>query len=135
MYHVVMGVAADDSQLEDKVGFVADLPGATDSVRVTLVHVYDGEDAVESVPAVATALDLLDEAGIEAEATGAAGEDPSQGLLDAAAKLDADLLCIGGRRRSPAGKLQMRAGAQRVTLRAECPVVIAGDVESREPRT
>jgi hypothetical protein len=34
-----------------------------------------------------------------------------------------------------AGKLQLKTGAQEIVLRAPVPVLVAGDVESREPRT
>lgn len=135
MYHVVMGVASDDDQLQDKVDAISDLADAGASVRVTLVHVYDGDGAVEDVPAVAEGLELLGAADIESTVHDPEDESPRRGVVDAAAYLDADLICIGGRHRSPAGKLQMKSGSQEIVLRAECPVLVAGEVESKEPRT
>lgn len=135
MYHVVMGVASDDDQLQDKVDAVAAFADAGASIRVTLVHVYDGEGAVEDVPAVSEGLERLAAAGIEATVHDPADESPRRGVVDAAAYLDADVICIGGRHRSPAGKLQMKPGSQEIVLRAECPVLVAGEVESKEPRT
>lgn len=135
MYHVVMGVAADDDQLQDKVDAVAAFADAGASVRVTLVHVSDGEGAVEDVPAVEEGLERLEAADIEATVHDPVDETPRRGVVDAAAYLDADVICIGGRHRSPAGKLQMKTGSQEIVLRAECPVLVAGEVESKEPRT
>lgn len=135
MYHVVMGIASDDDQLGDKVDAVSELADAGASVRVTLVHVYDGDGAVEDVPAVADGLELLGDAGIETSVHDPRDESPRRGVVDAAADLDADVICIGGRQRSPAGKLQMKTGAQQIVLRAGCPVLVAGEVDSQEPRT
>jgi nucleotide-binding universal stress UspA family protein len=135
MYHLALAVQSNDEHLGDKLDAVAALPGAADSVRVTVVHVHGGDGFVEDVPAVAEALDHLGTVGIEATATGVRDDDATRGLLDTAADLDVDAICIGGRRRSPAGKLQLKPGAQEVLLRAEVPVVVAGDLESREPRT
>ncbi|MFQ3320210.1 MAG: nucleotide-binding universal stress UspA family protein [Natronomonas sp.] len=135
MYHVVIGIDSEDENLTEKIETVTDLPAAAESVRVTLVHVHDGDGAVESVGAVADALSMLAEANVEATAHGVSGDDATQCLIEAAETLDADLLCIGGRQRSPAGKRRLKRGASEIILRADCPVVIAGALESREPRT
>ncbi len=134
MYHIALAVQADDEHVGDKVDAVTGLPDAARSVRVTVVHVHEGEPAVESVPAVAETLDRLAAADVETAVRGVVDEDATRGLLDVVADLDVDAICIGGRRRSPAGKLQLKPGAQEVLLRAEVPVLVAGDLESREPR-
>jgi len=134
MYHVAMGVAPDDDQLRDKVDAVADLPRAAESVRVTLLHIHEDAAPVDEVPVVGEALDLLASVAIETEVYDPDRENAAEGLVEAAEELDADLLCVGGRHRSPAGKLQLKTGAQEAILRAECPVLVAGDLESREPR-
>lgn len=135
MYHVVVGVAPEDDQIGDKVSAVAGLPGATEAVRATVVHFHDGEAPVAEVPVVAETLELLGEADVECELYDTDRENAPQGLVEVAEELAADLVCIGGRHRSPAGKLQLKTGAQEVVLRAPVPVLVAGDVESREPRT
>ncbi len=135
MYHVVMGVSREDDHLVDKVETVTGLPAASDAIRVTLVHIQESGDAIESIPEVAKARELLAEAGVEVAIHDPDDAHPAGSLIDTASALDADLLCIGGRHRSAAGKLQLKQGAQRILLRATCPVVIAGDVDSRKPRT
>jgi nucleotide-binding universal stress UspA family protein len=134
VYHVALAVTPDDDHLGDKVEAVADLPDATEAVRVTLVHVHRGDASVESIPAVAEARERLEAADVETEVRGEVDQDPTRGLLDAAADLDVDAICVGGRRRSPAGKLQLKPGATEVLLRAEVPVVVAGDLASRDRR-
>lgn len=129
MYHVAVGIASDDEQIPHKVEAVDELPDSTDNVRVTLVHVHDGEFAVESIPLVAEAKRQFEAAGIAVEVHGVVGEDAPRGLIEAAGDLDADLICIGGRRRSPAGKLQLKSGAQEILLHADRPVVVAGRVD------
>ncbi|WP_183092840.1 universal stress protein [Nocardioides stalactiti] len=68
--------------------------------------------------------DLLDHSGVDHEI---AVLDPflevSDGLVALAEDLDADVIVIGLRRRSPVGKLILGSNAQRVMLDAPCPVL------------
>lgn len=49
--------------------------------------------------------------------------EPADDLISAAEELQAELIVIGLRRRSPVGKLMLGANAQRVLLDASCPVL------------
>ncbi|WP_409329352.1 universal stress protein [Trujillonella humicola] len=51
------------------------------------------------------------------------GRDAAEEIVDAAERLQASLLVIGMRRRSPTGKLLFGSQAQRILLDAECPVL------------
>lgn len=135
MYHVAVAVAPEDDQIDDKVSAIADLPGAAASVRATVVHFHDGDGPVSAIPAVAETVEALEAAGVECAVYDSDRENAAGGLVEVAEALAVDLLCIGGRHRSPAGKLQLRTGAQEVVLRAPVPVLVAGELESREPRT
>jgi nucleotide-binding universal stress UspA family protein len=51
------------------------------------------------------------------------GVDPADDLVAVADEVDADLIVIGLRRRSPVGKLIMGSNAQQILLDAGCPVL------------
>jgi len=53
----------------------------------------------------------------------AAGKDVAEDLIAAALEVDAVLIVIGLRRRSPVGKLILGSNAQRILLDAPCPVL------------
>lgn len=126
MYHVVMGIGPDDGQAGTKADAVVGLPRATDSVRVTVVHASDDPELdPHRVPSIVVALDHLETAGVEAEARVVDG-DPTDAVVEAADELDADCVCVAGRRRSPAGKMQLKGGAQQVILGTDLPVLVAG---------
>jgi nucleotide-binding universal stress UspA family protein len=68
--------------------------------------------------------DLLDDAEIayDVRRTGR-NTDAAEALVGAAEELDAELIVIGLRRRSPVGKLFLGSNAQRILLDAPCPVL------------
>ena len=66
----------------------------------------------------------LTEAGIEHEVRQLVrGFEPAEDLISIAEALDAELIVIGLRRRSPVGKLILGSNAQRILLDAQCPVL------------
>jgi nucleotide-binding universal stress UspA family protein len=129
MYHVVMGVGPDDDQAAAKASAVVDLPHAPEAVEVTVVHVSD-DPAFDptTVPAVTETLDRLQRAGVEATVE-VVDAGPTDAVLETADAVDADCLCVGGRRRSPAGKLQLKTGTQQVILGTDLPVLVAGQAD------
>lgn len=51
------------------------------------------------------------------------GFEPAEDLINIADSVDAELIVIGLRRRSPVGKLILGSNAQRILLDAKCPVL------------
>ena len=51
------------------------------------------------------------------------GNEPSEDLIGVAEEIDAELIVIGLRRRTPVGKLILGSNAQRILLDAPCPVL------------
>lgn len=64
---------------------------------------------------------MLSDAGLDYTWHGAVGE-KSEEVVTLAESFDADLLVIGGRGRSPAGKAVFGSTAQSILLNAPCPV-------------
>ena len=76
------------------------------------------ESAVEKLQA------QLDEAGVVYEiAQQVRGHDASDEVVEAADRVQASLIVIGMRRRTPTGKLITGSQAQRILLDARCPVL------------
>ncbi len=128
MYHVLLGVDDDGEMAERVAGTVANLPGGADEVTVSVFHAFTDNPAGASAAQVAgvrRARERLEEAGIETTILEGSG-DPAEALLEAADDHDADLIVIGGRRRSPAGKALFGSVAQAVILNAERPVLVGG---------
>jgi nucleotide-binding universal stress UspA family protein len=63
----------------------------------------------------------LDDAGVDYEIRGAVG-DYSEQVVSVAEALEADLVLVGGRKRSPTGKAVFGSVAQEILLSAPCPV-------------
>jgi len=77
-----------------------------------------------SQEALAAVRTQLDEAGVVYEiAQEVRGHDASDEVVDAADRLNASLIVIGLRRRTPTGKLITGSQAQRILLDAHCPVL------------
>lgn len=85
---------------------------------------FDREDAIESEAQLTEVKSTLRDAGIEHDVRQLVrGMDPAEDLVNVADEVDAELIVIGLRRRSPVGKLILGSNAQRVLLDAVCPVL------------
>jgi nucleotide-binding universal stress UspA family protein len=65
----------------------------------------------------------LDEAGLAYDVRQSVGADVGDQVLAVAAEVDAALIVLGLRRRTPVGKLIMGSAAQRILLGSHCPVL------------
>jgi nucleotide-binding universal stress UspA family protein len=130
MYDVVIGVDDNEQRAVACARAAANLPGDADEKRVTIIHSFidnpSGASATQ-IGSVREATDLLEEHGIEVRVTESSG-DPADQILDAAEDEDADLIVVSGRKRSPTGKALFGSVTQSVILKADRPVMVAGDV-------
>jgi nucleotide-binding universal stress UspA family protein len=79
---------------------------------------YASEDALDEVRA------RLDQSGVVYEIKQfVRGHDAAEEIVEAADRLNASLIVIGLRRRTPTGKLITGSQAQRILLDATCPVL------------
>ncbi|MEF8788877.1 MAG: universal stress protein [Haloarculaceae archaeon] len=135
----------DTDRTDDLVGTVAGVaePGET---TVGLLHVFDREDYAELreamnvdpdsevTPAsvagrrtsVRTLRSALEERGFDVVVLGALG-DRADRIVREAGDWSADLVVVGGRKRSPAGKAVFGSVAQEVMMNAPCPVTFVRD--------
>ncbi|MFD1646819.1 universal stress protein [Haloarchaeobius litoreus] len=85
---------------------------------------------VEPVRGVARQLSTpLRQYGTTMDVTGRVGDDVSQEIVAAAEAVDAKRVFVGGRKRSPVGKVRNGSTAQQVLLDAPCPVTFVRDFE------
>ncbi|MDL5361737.1 universal stress protein [Halalkalicoccus sp. NIPERK01] len=128
MYDIIVGVDTDVERARTQGAAIADLPGS-EEINAILVHVFGGEGGdIESVDAVDEARSILEGAGVEITTEGIGGE-PAIALLDAAARHDADCVCVAGRKRSPAGKAIFGSVTQDVIMGADRPTLVCSTDE------
>lgn len=85
---------------------------------------FDDQDAVQSESQLEEVRSELRAVGVEFEVRQLVrGLDPADDLVNVANEVNADIIVIGLRRRSPVGKLILGSNAQRVLLDAPCPVL------------
>ncbi|HEU4674478.1 MAG: universal stress protein [Motilibacteraceae bacterium] len=84
----------------------------------------DAEENVRYEHELATVRDELTTAGVEHEVRQLVrGLEPAEDLIAVAEEVQADVIVIGLRRRTPVGKLILGSNAQRILLDAPCPVL------------
>ena len=94
---------------------------------LVVVHIggaahHDTESALQDD--LEAARRMLTAAGVEHEVRQlATKEQPAGVIVDLAKELDASMIVIGMRRRSPVGKLLLGGSIQQIMLDASCPVV------------
>ncbi|MFW6447957.1 MAG: universal stress protein [Halobacteriota archaeon] len=139
MYRILMPVDADEGRARSQARFVAGLPGATDGVDVRLLFVFshEGEDLPEElsrfksadrIGSVRRAVEHLEAANVDVEVAEESGK-PARIILREAEDFDADLIVLGGRKRSPVGKAIFGSVAQTVILESDRPVAVTGSTE------
>lgn len=128
MYNIIMAVDASEERAKAQADKVTKLPLDKDAVKITIVHVFSDNPRGEStsqVGSVRHTADQLENGGYEVEIRGTGG-DPSAEILDIAEEIDADLISVAGRKRSPSGKAIFGSVSQSILLQTDRPVIISG---------
>lgn len=133
MYTILVPIDDDEDRARRQERFVSSLPVDPADVRVVLTHVLVGEEqrvpqAMRRPDRVGTVRDVHD--SLEAQGFDVKILEASvpvvEGVLELADDVDADLLVMGGRKRSPAGKALFGSVTQAVILESDLPVVVTG---------
>lgn len=98
---------------------------AVEPVEAVVFHVFADNPTgatVGQVASVRRAQDHLEEAGIEVTLASSSG-DPTDQILAAARERAVDLVCLAGRKRSPAGKILFGSVSRDVLLESDVPVL------------
>ncbi|MFB6179474.1 MAG: universal stress protein [Halorientalis sp.] len=127
MYEVLLPVDENGDRARAQARAVTNLPGDGSDVHVTVFHSFTDNPSGASVTQLQSARrarDVLEDAGLSFTMDETSGHPPKE-ILDTAAELDADLICLGGRKRSPAGKVLFGSVIQSVLLDTDRSVLIA----------
>ncbi len=125
-------VDTDERRARNQAAYVAGLPGATDAVEATVLHVpphqdYEGAPPHEfdDVDAAVAAAQFLESEGITVERA-VVGGSVSRTILDAATDRGVDGIVMGGRKRSGVASVLFGSTSQDVVISADRAVTITG---------
>lgn len=129
MYRILLAVDENEARAKACAQAAANLPGSGGEKHVTILHSFtdnpSGASATQ-VESVRVARDRLEEAGIEYDIDESSG-DPGDIVRQVAEDIDADLIVVAGRKRSPAGKVLFGSVTQELILNSDRPVLVAGE--------
>lgn len=128
MYQILAAIGTDEDRALEQAEAITDLPQSDSDVAVTLFHDFDENPegaSVHQVAAVRRAKEHLDAAGIEVNYAESSG-DAAETILETADELDADLLCLAPRGRTPTGKALFGSVTQQVVLNSARPTLVVG---------
>ncbi|WP_436902277.1 universal stress protein [Halovenus halobia] len=125
MTHVLLSIDEDESRARAQANTVLDLLD-TEDLSVDLLHVFENNPegaTAQQMGSVRRAREILEEAGVDVTTLGEGG-DPGHEIVEYAEKIEADAICIAGRKRSPAGKVVFGSVTQDVILNTERSVLV-----------
>jgi nucleotide-binding universal stress UspA family protein len=133
MYTVVLAVGDDEDRALDQADFVSRLPNAESEIDVHVVHTLHGEERevpeamrrADRVASVRRAMEYLEDRDVAITAQDIS-EPIAESIIDLADDLDADLIVMGGRKRSPTAKAVLGSVTQQVILNTNRAVTVAG---------
>ncbi len=126
MTTILVSIDTDVTRAKEQVDSITSLPLQTDETDLVLYHVFraDGEEAdARNLKSVSVAVDCFEEAGFDVEIRQSSG-DAVRNILDEAESIDADVISLAGRKRSPTGKALFGSVAQDVILRSDRTVLL-----------
>lgn len=124
MFRILLGIDTDEDRAATQAELVTSLPAATEEVTAVVTHVFQDNPegaSIQQLAAVRRAVDILEDAGVDYRHHEASGE-PASEIIAAADEIDADMICVSGRKRTPTGKVVFGSVTQEVILGTDRPV-------------
>jgi hypothetical protein len=121
-----MGVDESKERALEQAQDVVSLPG-TDEIAAEIVHGFAENPegtTIQQVPAVREVKDVLESEDIEVTLREGSG-DPASEIVRIADELDADMINVAGRKRTPTGKVIFGSVTQAVILHTDRPVLVS----------
>jgi len=126
MTHVLLAVDDDEERAKLQAERVLDLDWAPEALEVTVIHIftenYEGASISQFGPA-RKARSRLQEEGVDVTLDERSGDPDTRLVRYAEEEADVDLICVAGRKRSPAGKAVFGSVSQGVMLNTDLPVL------------
>jgi len=126
MTTILLAVDTDVERAKKQAKTITSLPLQNEDTHLSVLHVFrtdDGGADARNLKSVTAALDDLEAAGFAVEVEQSSG-DAVQNILEVSERIDADVISLAGRKRSPAGKALFGSVSQDVLLKSERPVLI-----------
>lgn len=127
MYRIILAIDDKVDRSLDQAQTIIDLAAESESVTVVITHGFEFKgpnDELTDLESVQRVTDHFDEHGITYELRGEQAE-PAAFVLETADEIDANLICVGSRTRSPVGKVLFGSVSQQIILKADLPVLVA----------
>lgn len=125
MTRVLLSIDEDESRAKAQAETVLDLLD-TDDLTVDLLHVFEDNPegaTAKQMGSIRRAREAFEGTGVDVTIQEESG-DPGQEIVEYAEEIDADAVCISGRKRSPAGKVVFGSVTQDVILNTERSVLV-----------
>jgi len=137
MYRILLAIDSNEQRAKQAAEAVVDIPRDPEDVDVLILNVFEDfeyrDDSViksedmfegsEPPESVSIATEILKEAEITISTRREHG-DPTEQIVSVAEEIDADMIALSGRKRSPTGKVLFGSVTQSVLLAANRPVHI-----------
>lgn len=131
MYEILAAIDENEARAKSQAETIVDMPMDMSEVRVHILHDFTENPSgasVTQVSSVRRAKETLEDAGVEVVLEESSGR-PTEAILELAEDIDADMICLAGRKRTPTGKVLFGSVTQGVILDTDRPVLVCSAKE------
>ncbi|AHG01590.1 hypothetical protein HALLA_04115 (plasmid) [Halostagnicola larsenii XH-48] len=126
MTTILLSIDTDVARAKAQAESLISLPIETAETNVVLYHVFRADDEgadANALKSVAEAKRRLEKEGFDIEVSQSSG-DATRNILEKAEEIDADIISLAGRKRSPTGKALFGSVTQNVILKSDRTVLL-----------